>query len=91
MTQGAAKKANKAHQKGNKKVEIRQRQKRVWKKRRDPITAAVSKKIEAVVMSKAMKDPLGGGMRFIKPSEEKTKAAGVSTKSLIKDPNQRIK
>lgn len=90
MPQGAAKTAKKI-QKTNKKTDIRSRPKRVWKKRRDPISAAVAKKVEAVVMQKALKDPMHGGMRFLKPSEDKTKAAGVSTKSLIKDPNQKIK
>lgn len=90
MPQGAAKSAKKV-QKTNKKSDIRSRPKRVWKKRRDPISAAVAKKVEAVVMQKALKDPMHGGMRFLKPTEEKTKAANLSTKSLIKDPNQKIK
>jgi hypothetical protein len=77
--------------KTNKKTEINQRQKRVWKKHRDPVASAIVRKVEAVVMEKALKDPMHGGLRFIKPTEEKAKAAKVSTKSLIKNPNQKIK
>ena len=70
-------------QKKNKKA-IKQQPKRVYKKRRDPLKAALAKKAEAVAMDQANKSPLHGGLRFIKPTEESTKAAKVSTKQLIK-------
>ena len=91
MPQGAAKKAAEKRQKTNKKTEIRARPKRVWKKRKDPVKAAIVRKVEAVAMEKALKDPMKGGLRFIKPTEEKAKAAKISTKSLIKNPDQKIK
>jgi hypothetical protein len=92
MPQGPAKKAADARKdKTNKKTEIKKRPTRVWHKRKDPVSAAITRKIEAVVMDRALKDPMHGGLRFLKPTEEKAKAAKVSTKSLIKDPTQKIK
>jgi hypothetical protein len=92
MPQGPAKKAMESRRvKTNKKTEANQRPKRVWKKRKDPVRAAIMKKIEGVVMDQALKDPMHGGLRFIKPTEEKAQAAKVSTKSLIKNPTQKIK
>jgi hypothetical protein len=92
MPQGTdKKKPAAAPPKVNKKTEINQRPKRVWKKRRDPVRSAIQRKVEAVAMEKALKDPMHGGLRFIKPTEEKAKAAKISTKSLIKDPTQKIK
>ncbi|KAK8870962.1 hypothetical protein M9Y10_008875 [Tritrichomonas musculus] len=78
-------------EKKNKKAVQQQQQKRVWKKRRDPIKAALAKKAEAVAMDQANKSPLHGGIRFIKLTEESAKTAKVSTKQLIKDPNMKIK
>jgi hypothetical protein len=89
MPQGTDKKAPK--QKTTKKAKTSQKPKRVWKKRKDPIKAALIKKIEGIAMERALKDPLQGGLRLIKPSEQKAKAAKLSTKSLIKNPNQKIK
>ena len=92
MAQGAAKKSSESRkQKTNKKAEIKQRPTRVWKKRKDPVKSAIVRKVEALAMEKALKEPMKGGLRFIKPTEEKAKAAKVSTKSLIKNPTQKIK
>lgn len=91
MAQGAAKKSSERKQKTNKKAEINARPKRVWKKRKDPVKAAIVRKVEALAMEKALKEPMKGGIRFIKPTEDKVKAAKVSTKSLIKNPTQKIK
>lgn len=92
MPQGAAKKTSNINQKKNlnKKARINQRPKK-GKKHKDPITAAIHRKIEGVVMQKAMKNPLNGGIRVVKPTEEKVKVASVSTKSLVKNPTQKIK
>jgi molybdenum cofactor biosynthesis enzyme MoaA len=91
MPQGPTKRtADTGPAKTHKKAEIRQRAKRVWKKHKDAVRAAIAKKVEAVVMDRALKDPLHGGLRFIKPTEEKAKAASIPTKSLIKDPTQKI-
>jgi hypothetical protein len=89
MPQGTNKKKPKP--KTHKKAEINQKPKRVWKKRSDPIKAAIVKEIEGIAMERAPKDPLHGGLRLIKPSEQNVKAAKVSTKSLIRNPNQQIK
>lgn len=92
MPQGAAKKASdQRKQKSNKKAMIKSTPQRVWKKRRDPVKGAMQRKVEAVVMEKALKEPLKGGMKYIKPTEEKAKTAKISTKSLIKNPGQKIK
>ena len=90
MPQGAVKVSKTKQQKTNKKA-VKVQPKRVWKKRKDPVKAALARKVDAIVMDKAMKDPLHGGLRFIKPNEENTKAAKVSTKQLIKDPTKKIK
>lgn len=93
MPQGAAKKSSNVNKKKNlnKKAMINKRPKRSWKKHKDPITAAIHRKVEGVVMEKAMKNPLNGGIRVVKPTEEKVKVASVSTKSLVKNPTQKIK
>jgi hypothetical protein len=91
MPQGAAKKASDARkQKMNKKA-VKKQPKRVWVKRRDPVKGAIVRKVEALAMEKALKDPMQGGLRVIKPTEEKAKVAKVSTKSLINDPKQKVK
>ena len=55
-----------------------------WKKKRDPVKAAMIKKAEACAMEKAMKDPMNGGIRTFKPTEEKAKLAQVRTKDVLK-------
>ena len=55
-----------------------------WKKKRDPIKAALIKKAEACAMERAMKDPMNGGIRTFKPTEEGAKLAQVRTKDVIK-------
>ena len=58
--------------------------KKNWKKKRDPVSAALIKKAEACAMERAMKDPMNGGIRTFKPTEEKAKLAQVRTKDVIK-------
>lgn len=89
MPQGVMKQSSSRKEKKNKKA-IKQQPKRVYKKRRDPVKAALAKKVEAVAMDQANKSPLHGGLRFIKPNDENTKAAKISTKKLIKDPSMKI-
>lgn len=90
MPQGVSKQKQQPKQKKNKKA-IAPMPKRVYKKKKDPIKAALAKKVDAIVFEKAMKDPFQGGTRFIKPNEDNTKAAKISTKSLLKNPTQKIK
>lgn len=91
MPQGVMKQSNSSRKEKKNKKAIKQQPKRVYKKRRDPLKAALAKKAEAVAMDQANKSPLHGGLRFIKPTEESTKAAKVSTKQLIKNPTMKIK
>ena len=90
MPQGAGKKLSNPNQNPNKKVQ-QKAPKRVWKKRKDPVRAAIVRKVEACAMEKALKDPMKGAMHLVKPTEEKAKRAKVSTKSLIRNPHQKIK
>jgi hypothetical protein len=68
IPQGPAKKVAEAREgKTNKKTEINKRPTRVWRKRKDPVSAAMTRKIEAVAMDRALKYPMHGGLRFLKP------------------------
>ena len=90
MPQGSGKKLTNQNQKNNKKAQ-NQTPKRVWKKRKDPVRAAIVRKVEACAMAKALIDPMKGAMHLVKPTEEKAKRAKVSTKALIRNPHQKIK
>lgn len=91
MPQGATKSNNNRKEKKNKKALKQQQPKRVYKKRKDPTQAALRRKAEASAMDEANKSPLHGGIRFIKPTEENTKMAKVSTKQLLKNPTMKVK
>ena len=62
-----------------------------WKKKRDPVKAALIKKAEACAMEQALRDPMKGGMKTIKPTEEKAKLATVRTKDVIKQAQEKAR
>ena len=84
MPQGAAKKVGPKPQKAERNPQHYDKPSKHWKKRKDPIRAALIKKAEACAMEKALKEPLSGGMRLIKATEEKAKGAQMSTKDHLK-------
>jgi len=85
MPQGAIKKAGHKSEKIERNPQHYDKPSKHWKKKRDPVRAALIKKVEACAMEKALKAPLKGGMKVVKATEEKAKMAQKSTKEVMKN------